>query len=137
MLPAFTFKICIISLMGLKHSTMKSISYAGEGLNTALKQEPNFRIHIAVSIIVLFLAIMLGFDAFEWLLLFFTISLVIILELINTALESLVDIVSPDIKDKAKTAKDVSAASVFVAAFVSVIVGIILFVPKILALLGY
>ena len=123
--------------MGLKHPTTKSVLYAGEGLRAALKQEPNFRLHIATAIIVLLLAIILGFNAFEWLLLLFAITFVIILELINTAIESLVDIVSPEIKDKAKIAKDVSAASVFIAASVSVLVGIILFVPKILVLLGY
>lgn len=123
--------------MGLKHPTSKSFLYAGEGLKTALKQEPNLRVHIAIAIIVLFLAILLGFNVFEWLLLLFAISLVIILELVNTAIESLVDIVSPEVKDKAKIAKDVSAASVFVAALVSIMVGIILFLPKIIMLLGY
>jgi len=123
--------------MGIKHTTAKSFKYAGEGLQTVLKQEPNFRIHIAIAIIVLFISILLGLNAFEWLLLFFSISLVIILELVNTALESLVDIVSPEIKDKAKVAKDVSAASVLIAAFVSVLVGTILLLPKILTVLGY
>ena len=126
-----------MKFVGLKHPTTKSVLYAAEGLRTALKQEPNFRLHIATAIIVLFLAIILGFNTFEWLLLLFAISLVIILELVNTAIESLVDLISPEIMDKAKIAKDVSAASVFVAAFVSVLVGIILFVPRVLELLRY
>ena len=65
-----------------------------------------------------------------------TIFFVIMLELINTVLEALVDLVSPEVKDEAKVAKDVSAAAVLFAAFVSVIVGVLLFGPKLLVLLN-
>ena len=63
-----------------------------------------------------------------------TIALVVILELINTSLEAIVNLVEPDIKEQAKIAKDVSAAAVMTAAVVSIIVGLILFGPKIFAL---
>ncbi|KKQ98464.1 MAG: Diacylglycerol kinase [Candidatus Woesebacteria bacterium GW2011_GWB1_39_12] len=121
--------------MGLKHPTVKSFKYAFEGLKTAVKREPNFRIHIAIAVIVLITAFILKLTLLEWILLAFTIFYVITLELLNTALEAYVNLVSPQFHPEAKIAKDVSAAMVLVAACASVIVGLILFVPKILALL--
>ena len=63
-----------------------------------------------------------------------TIALVIILELVNTSLETIVNLVEPDIKEQAKIAKDVSAAAVLISAGVSIAVGLLLFAPKIIAL---
>ena len=119
--------------MGLKHPTAKSFKYAFEGLRTALKQEPNFRIHIVMAIFALSMGIVLGLSTIEWLLLAFTIFYVLTLELLNTVMESFVNLVSPEYKHFAKVAKDVSAACVLLAAFLSVIVGLVLFLPKILS----
>lgn len=121
--------------MGQKHSTAKSFSYAFSGVKTALKREPNLRIHMTIAVIVLIAASLLKFDLIEWILLCLTIFFVIILELINTVMESLVNLISPEVRDEAKVAKDVSAAIVLFAAFVSVIIGILLFGPKILTFL--
>lgn len=82
------------------------------------------------------LAIILGFilklSSIEWAILTITIGLVLILEFINTSLEQIVDLVSPEIKEKAKVAKDVAAAGVLVSAVTAVLVGIFLFLPKII-----
>ena len=121
--------------MGLKHSTSKSFFYAFQGLKTALGQEPNLRIHIVAAALALILGLMLKLNIYEWLLLTFTIFYVITLELLNTVLEAIVDLVSPEIVSYAKVAKDVSAACVLLAALMSVIVGAVLFIPKIIALL--
>jgi diacylglycerol kinase len=118
--------------MGLRHSTTKSFVYALDGLKTAFKKEPNFRVHVTIALVVLLVALFLKFNPIEWLILAFTISFVIALELLNTLLEAIVNLVSPDIKPDAKVAKDVSAAMVLVAATTSVLVGIALFLPKIL-----
>jgi len=83
---------------------------------------------IAASII----GIIVRLSTLEWLILIFTIFWVISLELLNTVLEAIVNLVSPEIQPYAKTAKDVSAAAVLVAAFLSVIVGLVLLIPKIL-----
>jgi len=120
--------------MGLKHSTEKSFYYAFQGLKTALSQEPNLRIHFTAAALALFLGLILKLSTFEWLLLAFTIFYVITLELLNTVMEAVVNLVSPDIKPYAKVAKDVSAACVLLAAILSVIVGIVLFLPKIMLL---
>ncbi len=121
--------------MGLRHPTTKSFFFAFQGLKTALVQEPNFRIHIIIATLALTLGVVFKITTIEWLLLTFTIFYVITLELLNTVLESLVNLVSPEIQPFAKIAKDVSAACVLLAAILSVIVGSVLFLPKILAFL--
>lgn len=118
--------------MGLKHPTAKSFEYAYEGLKTALKQEPNFRIHVVMAVFALSLGLILGLSTIEWLLLSFTIFYVLTLELLNTVMEAFVNLVSPKYEHFAKVAKDVSAACVLLAAFLSLIVGLVLFLPKIL-----
>jgi diacylglycerol kinase len=118
--------------MSREYSVTKSFKFAFEGIKAVFKKEPNLRIHFIFAIIALVTAFLLGFSTIEWLILAFTIFFVLILELLNTALEALVDLVSPEIKPEAKIAKDVSAAAVFLAAILSVVVGIVLFLPKIL-----
>ena len=110
-----------------------SFHYAYDGIKEALKNEPNFRIHMGVALLALIGAVVAKFSIFEWLLLLFTIVFVLILELLNTSIESLVDLVSPEVKPKAKIAKDVSAAMVLVAAGMSIIVGALLFISNLLS----
>jgi len=119
--------------MGM-HRISKSFGYAFQGLHTAVVEEPNFRIHLTFAVIAMLLGIFLGLKQIEWIVLMFTIFFVIILELLNTVLEAIVDLVSPDLKPAAKVAKDVSAACVLTAAFMSILVGFLLFAPKILGL---
>jgi diacylglycerol kinase len=120
--------------MGM-HRISKSFGYAFNGLHTALREEPNFRIHLIFAICAMILGILLGISTIEWIILIFTIFFVIVLELLNTVLEALVDLVSPDVKPAAKIAKDVSAACVLTSAFMSIIVGVMLFAPKIFLIL--
>ena len=118
------------------HSTLKSFNYAFQGLKTALKNEPHLRIHFTMAILALIMGAILKLTTIEWLILSFTIFWVISLELLNTVIESFVSLVSPEIQPHAKIAKDVSAAVVLTAAILSVIVGLILFMPKILLLVS-
>jgi diacylglycerol kinase len=115
-----------------KHSLKRSFKYAFSGVKLAFKFEPNFRVHSAFTILSLLLALLLRFSLIEWLILLFTISLVLITELLNTSLEALVNLHSPDIRDEARVAKDVSAAAVVISAICAFIVGVALFVPKII-----
>ena len=117
--------------MSQTHPTLTSFGYAFSGLKTALKNEPNIRIHLLISLLTIVLALFLGFSPVEWIILAFTISFVLILELINTTLETLINIVSPEIKEEARMAKDVSAAAVLIGALLSVVVAGFLFLPKI------
>ena len=116
--------------MSLKNPLPKSFFYAFEGLKTAAKEEPNFRIHLTIASLALILAVVLGFSITEWLVLLFTISLVLILELVNTSLEEIVNLVNPETHPLAKKAKDVMAAAVLLAAAISIIIGFVLFLPK-------
>jgi len=122
--------------MSLTHKVGKSFYYAGQGLRTSLKNEPNLRIHFLAATLALILGAVLKLSTYEWLLLTFTIFYVITLELLNTVLEAIVDLVSPEIKGYAKVAKDVSAAMVLLAAFMSIIVAMVLFIPKMKLLLN-
>ncbi len=116
------------------HSIAKSFEYAFNGLKVSVKQEPNLRIHLIIAAFAVSLAYVLDFRPLEWAVLVITISMVFILELVNTTLETLVDLVSPEIKDKAKIAKDVSAATVLLGALTAILIGLLLFLPKILPL---
>jgi len=120
--------------MGLKHPTVKSFEYAFSGMRTAFRNEPNLRIHAVLALLALTLGLVLKLSFLEWVFLTFTIFYVITLELLNTVLEQVVNLVSPEIQPAAKIAKDVSAACVLLAAILSVIVGLVLFLPKIFAL---
>jgi undecaprenol kinase/diacylglycerol kinase (ATP) len=117
--------------MSQTHPTLTSFGYAFSGLKTALKNEPNIRIHLLIALLAIILAFFLKFNPVEWIILAFTIAFVLILELINTTLEILVNIVSPEIKEEARIAKDVSAAVVLIGALLSLVVGAFLFLPKV------
>jgi diacylglycerol kinase len=113
----------------------QSFSFAFQGLKSALKKEPNFRLHAFIAGFAMILAIFLKLNFYEWAILIFTIFFVLIMELLNTTLEAVVNLVSPEINPQAKIAKDVSAAFVLMSAAMAVIIGLIIFLPKILALL--
>ena len=121
--------------MGSERSLLKSFSFAFEGLKEALREEPNFRIHILIGASALILASFLGFSPTEWIILIFTIIFVLVLELINTAVEEAVNLISKEVSKEAKVAKDVMAAAVLLGALLAVVVGLTLFLPKITILL--
>ena len=102
------------------------------GLVAAFKQERNLRIHFAFVIMVCIAGIVLKINTIEWIVCILLFGIVFIAELINTAVESTVDICSPEIKPLAKQAKDVAASAVLIAAIISVIIGVIIFLPKLL-----
>lgn len=113
-----------------------SFKYAGNGIKIALKNEPNFQIHVVVGFLAIVAGVVLGLTLTQWVVLFFTIFFVLIMELINTAIEAIVDLVSPDYHPKAKVAKDVAAAAVLLSACSAVGVGIVLFLPRIANLIA-
>lgn len=117
--------------MSQKENLIKSFSYAGTGIKDALKGEPNLRIHLMIGTIAIVLAFVLRFNTIEWAILFLTELFVLSMELINTVLEEIVDIVSPEKQEKARIAKDVSAAFVLLSAIAAAVVGLLLYLPKI------
>ena len=107
----------------------KSFYYAFQGIRTALLQQ-NMKVHVVCAIAVIIAGFVTGLSPIEWSILVIVISLVISLEMINTAIEAIVDLASPTIHPLAKIAKDVAAGSVLVFAIVSVIIGGLIFIPK-------
>ncbi len=109
---------------------------ARKGFRLVLKSELNIRIHVAAATLVLFLALLLKFSALEFCVLLFVIGLVIVAEMLNTAIEFTLDsIYHNKFSRMVGMAKDISAGAVMFATIISVFVGIILFTSKLLELL--
>ena len=109
---------------------VKSFKYAIDGIKEAFQSERNMKVHFLLMNLAIILGIILKLSSVEWAILVITIGLVLISEFINTSLEQIVDLVSPEKQEKAKIAKDVAAAGVLISAIVAVLIGIFLFVPK-------
>ncbi|WP_040948384.1 diacylglycerol kinase [Gorillibacterium massiliense] len=106
---------------------LRSMRYAYEGIKYALTTQPNMKIHFFVSFLVLAAAVLFGLSRNDILFLLLAITLVIVTELINTAIEKTVDLAMPDRHPLAKIAKDTAAAAVLVTAAFAVAVGLIIF----------
>ena len=111
---------------------IKSFRYALEGFKHAFKYEQNFIVHSLVAILVIIFGFIFKISKVEWILIIIVIGFVLAFELINTALEALVDLVTNEYKELAKVTKDTASAAVLVLAFASIIVGILIFLPKII-----
>lgn len=111
---------------------IRSFKYALNGLKIVFKEEHNARIHLAISFIVIICGVIFNISILEWIILCFAIVLVISIEIINSAIENLADFVSPDYHNLIKKVKDLSAAAVLVCTISSVIIGTLIFLPKII-----
>ncbi len=118
---------------GLK-KFINSFSYPIKGLKYAYRNEQNLAVDLGIAAIVTIFGIIFKVSLVEWAILFLTMGLVIACELINTAIEATVDLVTEDYHPLAKVAKDTSAAAVFIFAIVAVLVGMIIFLPKIISI---
>ncbi len=112
----------------------KSFWYASEGVWYALKYNQNLRIHFMIAFIVILASVILQVSSFEKGILGIMILLVISAEMVNTAIEQMVNLIINEHRKEAKIAKDVSAGMVLLTAIGSVVVGILIFVPHILML---
>jgi diacylglycerol kinase len=112
---------------------LKSFAHAGNGLKLMIRGEHNFRIHLIFLVAVLVLSFILKLSAYEWLAICFACGFVISLEIINTSIEKLADFVSLERSQAIKVIKDLSAAGVLVSAMTAIIVGCIIFIPKIIS----
>ena len=110
---------------------LRSIGYAWQGIKYCFRSERNFRIELIIAFITLLFAIMLRIDSGEWLAILFCSSLVLSLEIINTAIEKLSNVVVASIHPIIKVVKDMAAGAVFLVSVVSIIVACIIFVPRI------
>ncbi len=128
----FTKFMKIITGNGLKKESMfKSFYYAFRGIATGFKQERNMQVHIFIMASVIIFGILLKISLIEWMICIILFGLVISLEYVNTAIESAVDVATTKYSKKAEIAKDTAASAVLVVSIVSVIVGLMIFIPKI------
>lgn len=119
-----------------KQTQAHSFAVAFASIGRALKSELHMKIHACVAVLALLACWVLGVEPFGWCLVIICIGCVIAAELFNTALEALADKVSPEYDPLIKVAKDTAAGAVLVLAIMAVVVGLVVFVPKLLQLLG-
>ena len=119
-----------------KRTFKGSVKNCLDGISYVTKNEKNFKREIALGIIALILSYILKIDKIEFIIILTMICLVLTAEIINTAIERTVDLVTKEYHELARIAKDVSAGSVLVTSTFALIIGIIIFIPKIITLLG-
>jgi len=108
---------------------IRSFGYAAQGVVSSLREQ-NFRSHLVSAVVVMVAAAWTGFTLLEWVILLLVIGGMLALEMVNTAIERVVDLASPDIHPLAKQAKDIAAGAVLVFACISAMIGALLFLPK-------
>ena len=115
---------------------VNSFKFAGQGIAQAYRGEQNLRIHTFIAILVIVFGLFLKISYFEWIACLLLIALVLMAEFFNTSIEYVVDLASPKVHPLAKAAKDVASAGVLMMAIISVVVGLIIFLPKLIDYIG-
>lgn len=113
---------------------IKSFGFAFQGIYDAFRTGHNLWVQSAIAILVILCGFYIGVSSEDWILLVLAIGIVFTAELFNTAIEGLVDLVSPEYNKKAGFIKDVAAGAVLIAAITSAVIGLIVFVPYLLSL---
>ncbi|NTW14183.1 MAG: diacylglycerol kinase family protein [Candidatus Moranbacteria bacterium] len=112
----------------------KSFSHAANGIRQVYRSERNFRIESVLGIFVLLLSCLLPLSRTEWITVLLTIGLVLSFEILNTAVERLMDMLQPEFHHEVKIIKDLSAAAVLTVSIFAWLVGLVVFVPYIIRL---
>lgn len=115
---------------------VNSFKYAFCGIKETVRQEQNLKIHLLMMILVIIAGIIFRINKIEWIICIILFGLVISAELFNTAIENVVDLITKEKNINAKIAKDVAAGAVLVFAIASAIVGLIIFIPKVMNLIN-
>ena len=115
---------------------IKSFKFAIEGIVYAFKYEQNLSVHLTAMVIVIIFGFLFKISVNEWLVLFLIIGLVIATELINTSIEATIDLITDKTHPLAKIAKDTAAGAVLIFGITSIIIGLIIFIPKIMEALS-
>jgi diacylglycerol kinase len=115
--------------MGFIFRRMNALSNAWSGIRLAAMEEDHVRIHLSAAVLVIFMGAWFSVTSLEWFMLLACIVLVITLELVNSAIERLCNVVMPEPHINIKYVKDVCAAAVLIASIFAVITGLIVFIP--------
>ena len=119
-----------------KDPLYKSFGYAFQGIFNTIRTEMNIKIHCAAAILVTIFGIWLQISKTEWMICFILFGLILALELVNTAVEATVDLFTEERKPLAKKAKDAAAGAVLIVAIFAAVIGILIFIPKLLDVAG-
>lgn len=111
---------------------IQSFSHAFNGIKVLLVEEHNVWIHLIAMCIVVVFAFVFKISLTEWVALIFAIGFVLVTEVVNSAIENLADFVSADKHELIKKVKDISAAAVLMSAIAALIVGLLIFIPKVI-----
>lgn len=115
-----------------KHPLASSFKFGFEGIAAAAAKERNVKIHITISVFVILGGFVFSISKYEWIAIILSIGGMISLEMMNTAIERSVDMYTKEYHPLAKQAKDIAAGAVLVFAIASVLIGVIIFLPKLL-----
>lgn len=116
-------------------SRIRSFGYALAGLKVFFRTEHNAWIHLSATIGVIIISFLLNISALEWVGVLFAIGLVLSAEAFNTCFEKLADRLLPYQDETVRQVKDVAAGAVLITAIIAVVIGLIIFLPKIIALI--
>lgn len=118
-----------------KNPLYKSFGYAFEGIFAGIRGERNMKIHCFAAVCVVVAGVLFHISVTEWCICLVLFGLILSLELVNTAIEAVVDLVTEDKKPLAKLAKDTAAGAVLIAAVMAAMAGLLIFVPKLVSFL--
>ncbi|RKO71896.1 diacylglycerol kinase family protein [Sphingobacterium puteale] len=113
---------------------IRSFSHALNGLKIVGQEEHNFRIHLVVAILVIILSCLLRISRYEWLAIILSIGFVLVCELLNTTIEHLADFICREKNPSIKKIKDIAAAAVLLSSLMALLIGLIIFTPKLLSM---
>nr|WP_249745306.1 diacylglycerol kinase family protein [Mesobacillus boroniphilus] len=116
-----------------KHPLASSFKFGFEGIAAAAAKERNVQIHLTISVFVIFMGFVFSINKYEWIAIILAIGGMISMEMMNTAIERTVDMYTKEYHPLAKQAKDIAAGAVLVFAIASVMIGFIIFLPRIFA----
>ncbi len=113
---------------------VKKFAYAFAGLHAGWQSESSFRFQVVIGALVILAGLFFGISRFEWLFVSLAIGMVLSLEMINTVLEKFLDIVNPELDERVRKVKDMAAGVVFIASMTATVIGVLVFIPYIMAL---
>jgi len=122
----------------LKENKRKiGFSYAWQGLIKVFCEERNLQIHLFIGCLVILASLYFRLNKLEWAIILIVICFVIVVEIINSVFERIIDYFKPDIHPQAKNIKDIAASAVLITAIFAIIIGLIIFLPKIISHLKF
>lgn len=119
-----------------KEQFTKSVGHALDGIEYAVNHERNLKIEIFMGIVASIMGFLLKISIIEWVVVMLLIAVILALELINTAIERTVDLVTKEYRELAKVSKDMAAGAVLIVSIFSLVIGMLIYLPKIIEVIG-